>query len=102
VHQNCRPLDRDVLSMMIRFTIEQRHLTDASGKPVGPVPEAVSFHVRDAENAEDAVRVFARDEPAEIIGDILKFPGLQAVATIRKAGGVYTLQITPASHNVTL
>jgi hypothetical protein len=24
------------------------------------------------------------------------------VATVRKAGGVYTLQITPASHNVTL
>jgi hypothetical protein len=87
--------------MMIRFTIEQRHLTDAAGKLVGGV-DPVSFHVRDAENAEEAVRLFVKDEPAEIIGDILKFPGLQAVATIRKAGGVYTLQITPASHSVTL
>jgi hypothetical protein len=29
---------------------------------------------------------------------VLKFPGFQAVATVRKATGVYTLQFTPASQ----
>jgi len=29
---------------------------------------------------------------------VLKFPGFQAVATLRSTGGVYTLQVTPASQ----
>jgi hypothetical protein len=29
---------------------------------------------------------------------VLKFPGFQAVATVRKPSGVYTLQFTPASQ----
>jgi hypothetical protein len=84
---------------MMRFTIEERHLTDTAGRPItASSPDAVSFHNVDAENVDDAVRFYIRDDHAEIIGTVLKFPGFQAVATIRKATGVYTLQFTPASQ----
>jgi hypothetical protein len=80
----------------MRFTIEQRHLTDSSGKPVGA--ETATFHVADADDADAAVRLFIRNDGGELLGDILKFAGLQAVATVRKIGGVYTLQVSPASQ----
>jgi len=82
----------------MRFTIEQRHLTDAGGKPIAHEREAVSFHTFDAESADDAVRLFIKRDQAELLGDILKFPGFQAVATVRKIGGVYTLQVGPSSQ----
>jgi hypothetical protein len=83
--------------MMMRFTIEQRHLTDMNGKPVGP--EAVSFHSCEAESADEAVRLFVKKDEAEVLGNILKFPGFQAVATVRKTSGVYTLQVSPSSQS---
>jgi hypothetical protein len=81
----------------MRFSIEQRHLTDATGKPILRDGREVSFHVLEAESAEDAVRLHIRDNSAEVIGDVRKFPGFQAVATMRNARGVYTLQVSPAS-----
>ena len=83
--------------MLMRFTIEERHLTDTDGRPITE-PDAVSFRSFDAETVDDAVRLYVRDEPAELIGNVLKFPGFQGVATIRKATGVYTLQVTPSSQ----
>ncbi|HEV7919352.1 MAG TPA: hypothetical protein VGR02_01030 [Thermoanaerobaculia bacterium] len=87
--------------MLMRFTIEQRHLTDVNGKPVSADNE-VSFHVREAESADDAVHEFVVSDGGEIIGNVLKFPGFQAVATVRRATGVYTLQVTPASQQIML
>ena len=81
----------------MRFTVEERHLTDGNGRPIG-APDAVQFHTYDAENIDDAVRLFIKRDDAEIIGNVLKFPGFQAVATVRKATGVYTLQFTPSSQ----
>ena len=81
----------------MRFTIEQRHLTDAAGKPVAS--ELASFHTCDAESADEAVRLFVRKDEAEVLGSILKVPGFQAVATVRKTSGVYTLQVSPSSQN---
>lgn len=82
----------------MRFTIEQRHLTDPSGRPlVTTEPGAVSFHSCEADTADGAVRNFIGPEGGEIIGNVLKFPGFQAVATVRKPTGVYTLQVTPSS-----
>lgn len=81
----------------MRFTIEQRHLTDHAGKPVGTA-HPVTFHVFDADDADAAVRLFVRDDGGEVLGDIVKFPGFQAVATVRKTGGVYTLQVSPTSQ----
>jgi hypothetical protein len=80
----------------MKFSIEQRHLTDAGGKPL-PRDADVSFHVCEAESADDAVRLYVRDSSAEVIGEVLKFPGFHAVATVRTASGVYTLQVSPAS-----
>lgn len=86
---------------MIRFTIEERHLTDGEGRPVTS-PEAVAFHTIEAETVDDAVRLYIGNDGTQLIGDVLKFPGLQAMATIRKASGVYTLQLTPASQGYQL
>jgi len=83
--------------MMMRFTIEQRNLTDQSGKPVRDEPGAVSFHTFEAENVDDAVRSFVAIENGEVIGSVLKFPGFHAVATVRDLNGVYTLQVSPSS-----
>ena len=82
---------------MMRFTVEERHLTEADGRPV-VAPNPVEFHLFDAESVDDAVRLFIKKDEGEIIGNVLKFPGFQAVATVRKASGVYTLQFTPASQ----
>jgi hypothetical protein len=86
---------------MMRFTIEERHLTDGAGRPVS-TPDAVEFHTFDAETIDEAVRLFVSGGSAELIGNVLKFPGFQAVATVRKASGVYTLQFTPASQQIRL
>jgi len=83
--------------VLMRFTIEERHLTDTDGRPITE-PDAVSFRSFDAETVDDAVRLYVRDEPAELIGNVLKFPGFQGVATVRKTTGVYTLQVTPSSQ----
>ena len=80
----------------MRFTIELRHLTDERGKPIPNI--AVSFYNCDADNVDDAVRLFIKDQTGEILGDLLTFPGFQAVATVRNARGVFTLQAGPSSE----
>lgn len=85
----------------MRFTIEQRHLTDVSGKPV-PEGLAVSFHTFEANDAEECVRLFALQHSAELIGNVLRFPGFQAVATMRSGHGVFTLQVAPASQQISV
>jgi hypothetical protein len=82
----------------VRFTIEQRHLTDSAGKPIAHEPSSVSFQTLEANSADEAVDLFIKRDHAELLGDILKFPGFQAVATVRKVGGVYTLQVGPSSQ----
>ena len=61
--------------------------------------ELVSFDTVEADSADDAVRLLIRRENAQLMGDIMKFPGFQAVATIRKSAGVYTLQVGPTSQS---
>lgn len=80
----------------MRFTIEERHLTDETGRPVR-TDTGVAFHVLDAENVDDLIRIYIREQPGELIGNVLKFPGFQAVATVRKPTGVYTIQVSPNS-----
>ena len=84
----------------MRFTVEERHLTEADGKPVASPAGEVEFNTVDAETIDDAVRLYIKKDDAELIGNVLKFPGFQAVATVRKASGVYTLQFTPASQQM--
>jgi hypothetical protein len=87
-------------TMMMRFTIEQRPLTDPSGRPAAHDREAVSFHHCEAESAGDAINQFLIANDGNIVGEIVRFPGLQAVGTVRLADGVYTLQVTPSSQSV--
>jgi hypothetical protein len=82
----------------MRFSIEQRHLTDPTGRVVSSAAAAVSFHSIEAESASAAIVGFASENRGEIIGDIMKFPGFQAVATVRNTEGVYTLQVAPSSQ----
>jgi hypothetical protein len=83
--------------MLMRFSIEQRHLTDAAGKPVVRDGREVSYEVMTAQSLDDALRLYIGDRHAEVIGNVIKFPGFQAFATMRNAEGVYTLQVSPAS-----
>jgi hypothetical protein len=83
----------------MRFTIEERHLTDANGRPVTS-PDSVAFHTFEADSVEAAVVLYLQRDAAELIGNVLKFPGFQAMATVRKPSGVYTLQFTPTSQQM--
>ncbi len=40
----------------MKFTIEERHLTDMNGRPVA-APDGVSFHTCDADTIDEAVRL---------------------------------------------
>jgi len=44
------------------------------------------------------VRAFVEQNGGQIIGEIVKFPGFHAVATMRNAEGVDTLQVAPSSQ----
>lgn len=81
----------------MRFVVEQRHLTDTRGRVIGE-PQAVSFHTFDAGDVDDAIRLHVKEQSGQLLGEVLKFPGYQAIATLRNGAGVYTLQITPASE----
>ena len=81
----------------MRFTVEERHLTDMNGRPFTGTDD-VSFESCEAENIDEAVRLYIAKDGAELIGDVLKFPGFQAMATVRKSTGVYTAQFTPTSQ----
>ena len=83
---------------MMHFTIEQRHLTDVNGKPIANEPDSLTFHSFEADSADEAVRLFVKRDAGEVIGNIQKFPGAHAVATVRKTGGVYTLQVGPTTQ----
>ena len=60
---------------------------------------SVSFHVVEADSAGEAVQLVIKRDNAELMGDIMKFPGFHAVATIRTSGGVFTLQVGPTSQS---
>jgi hypothetical protein len=99
MHRNCTHVHRETQIVTMRFTVEERHLTEADGRPVSSSNE-VEFNNVDAETIDEAVRLYIKKDDAELIGNVLKFPGFQAVATVRKATGVYTLQFTPASQQM--
>jgi len=79
----------------VRFRIEQIFLTDEFGKVInGGVPQ---FHLIESGSVDDALRLFVSRDEAEIVGDVLKLPGFQAIATARRSNHVYTLQVSPVS-----
>ena len=83
----------------MRFIIEQRHLTDARGRPAAHA-SAVAFFTQEAEDAAQAASLFIGVTGAEIIGQVQQFPGFHAIATMRGRDGVFTLQVSPASQPI--
>jgi len=81
----------------MRFTIEERHLTDLKGHTV---PDSVRFLSLDARSVEEAVSAHIETSGGEIIGKVQTFPGFQGMATVRKSSGVYTLTIAPSSQQM--
>jgi hypothetical protein len=86
------------MNLAMRFTIERRRLTDDHGKPLR-VASAAEFFMCDADSVHDALTIFIRGDEAEVVGNVLTFPGFQAIATVRKEANVYTLQVGPASDS---
>ena len=80
----------------MRFSIEQIFLTDGSGKPLGEKGRR-EYHVVDADTADVALSLLLDEQQANVIGDVLRFAGAQAVATAQQAGTVFTLHAAPGS-----
>lgn len=80
----------------MRFRIEQVFLTDDNGQVVS-TDNHHKFHVAEAASVEQVLDNFITDDGAEIVGSVLRLPGLQAIATVRRQQSVYTLQVNPAS-----
>jgi hypothetical protein len=80
----------------MKFRIEQTWLTDDQGRVLND-RESCRLYVRDAANVDDAIQQFITEDNASVLGEILKLPGFQAVATVRRNNGIYTLQLFPAS-----
>lgn len=85
----------------MRFRLEQVYLTRNDGSVI-PAGSSVAFHVIEATTVEEALTSFIVRDGAELIGDPLKLPGFQAIATARRDATVYTLQLHPATDNIRL
>jgi hypothetical protein len=82
--------------LAVKFRVEQIYLTDESGK-VTAIAQPRLFHLLEAQTVDEALYAFVNSDGAEIVGEVLRLPGLQAVATARRRNSVYTLQLVPAS-----
>jgi hypothetical protein len=81
----------------VRFQIEQTFLTGTDGRVAPVVTGSTRLHISQGEDAIGVIRQFVEADGAEIVGDVLSLPGLQAIATVRRKGTVYTLQVLPSS-----
>jgi hypothetical protein len=84
----------------VRFQIEQTFLTGEDGRVTPVVTESIRLHISQGEDAVGVIRKFVEADGAELVGDVLSLPGLQAIATARRQGTVYTLQVLPSSGPV--
>ena len=84
----------------MRFRVEQVYLTDEEGQIVPRAGTNPLFHLLDAETVDELLSAFVQRDQAEVVGDVLKFPGFQAVATVKRHQAVYTLQIVPVTDRV--
>jgi len=85
---------------LVRFRLEQIYLTDSDGQPIVSHRPTSLFHTLDAASVEEAAENFVRSDAAVIIGGVQKFPGFQAICTVRRRNEVYTLHLGPASDRL--
>lgn len=93
-HESCTPL------IAMRFRIEQIYLTDDKGRVIPRPGTDPMHHFVEAETVEELLDTFVGRDQAEIVGDVLRFPGFQAIATVKKQQVVYTLQVIPATDRI--
>jgi DNA/RNA endonuclease YhcR with UshA esterase domain len=79
---------------MMRFTVEQIFLTDDSGSVTHVRPKET--HVVEADGVDAALNEFLSGHRADLVGRVQKFPGLEAIATARRARRVFTLHVARA------
>jgi hypothetical protein len=79
---------------IVRFTIEQIFLSDATG--LRSTTDA-RYHIVEADTVDTALAEFIRAEDATLLGSIQKYPGFQAVATARTDETVFTVNLLPGS-----
>lgn len=80
----------------MKFRVECSYLTDDAGRTLAPGIET-TWHVVDGESVDDVLQHFVATQGAELVGSVLRFAGLQAVATLRSQRRVFTVQIDPAT-----
>jgi hypothetical protein len=83
--------------LLVRFRVEQVFLTDDEGRVIPSSGRSPLFHLVDAPSVDELLHLFLDEQGGEIVGEILRFPGFQAVATVRSDQSVYTLQILPTT-----
>ena len=87
-------------TVMMRFRVEQIYLTDESGRIVPAPGRHPLFYLLEATSVDQLLDSFVSQNGGEIVGEVLRFPGFQAIATVKRDQSVYTLQILPASDRI--
>lgn len=81
----------------MRFRVEQIFLTDDEGRVIPSSGRSPLYHLLEAATVDDLLTAFVKQRGGVIVGEVLKFPGFQAVATVRDEQSVYTLQVLPST-----
>lgn len=84
----------------MRFRVEQIYLTDQQGRVIPSNGRHPQYHVVEAATVDELIMAFVQEQGGTIVGDVLKFPGFQAVATVRNEQSVYTLQVLPSTDRL--
>jgi hypothetical protein len=78
----------------MRFTVEQIFLTTPRTGEPAPHP---CYHIVEADTVDAALASFLSNTSATLVGEVQKFPGLQAVATARAEDSVFAVNLLPGS-----
>lgn len=81
----------------MKFRVERNFLTDEAGRTLPPGRET-TWHIVEGESVDEVIRAVGALEDSELVGTVLRFAGLQAVATFRCDRRVFTVQIDPATE----
>ena len=84
----------------MRFRVEQIYLTDEEGKIISRPGVHPMHHLLEAGTVDELLEQFVQGDGGVIVGEVLKFPGFQAIATVKRQQVVYTLQVIPATDRL--
>jgi hypothetical protein len=81
----------------VKFDIEKTHLTITAREP-RTSEKNFSWSFTEARTVDEALLKFAKDDQAEIVGEVFHFGGSQAVATVSKGREMYMVQLYPSAR----